>query len=391
MRQPLKTNRRQKGKASLMRSIHLLIKPASGMCNLNCRYCFYHDIVEKRERKSYGFMTEDTLEAVIQKGLSEAGQDCTIAFQGGEPTLAGLDFYKTVVALEKKHNQKGVRIHHAIQTNGIGLDEAWADFLRENHFLVGISLDGVKETHNCNRVDGRGDGTFSRVMEVIRLLDSRHVEYNVLTVVNRQTAPRATRIYNFYKRMGLGYLQFIPCLDPYGEAPGAMPYSLTAEDYGTFLCTLFDLWYRDVKKGEACSIRQFENYLEMLLGFPPEACGMSGVCGMQHVVEADGSVYPCDFYVLDAYRLGNLRTDSFGQINQRRKEMGFVEASMGIAPECRNCRFFSLCRGGCRRHRPVNQDGTLGRNYFCESYRRFFAYGENRLIELANIAARNLH
>ena len=373
-----------------MRSIHLLIKPASGMCNLNCRYCFYHDIVEKREQKSYGFMTEDTLEAVIQKGLSYAQQDCGIAFQGGEPTLSGLDFFKTVVALQKKHNKKGLRIHNSIQTNGTGLNEEWADFLRDNHFLVGISLDGVKDTHNCNRVDGWGDGTYGRVMETIQLLDSRHVEYNVLTVVNKQTAARATRIYNFYKRMGLKYLQFIPCLDPYGDIPGGMPYSLTAEDYGTFLCTLFDLWYRDVKKGDACSIRQFENYLEMMLGFPPEACGMSGVCGMQHVVEADGSVYPCDFYVLDEYRLGNLRTDSFEQINARRKEIGFVETSMGIDPKCKTCSFFALCRGGCRRHRPLNPDGTLGLNIFCESYQRFFSYAETRLIELAHIAARNL-
>ena len=169
-----------------------------------------------------------------------------------------------------------------------------------------------------------------------------------------------------------------------------MPYSLTAEAYGTFLCTLFDQWYRDVKKGAGCSIRQFENYIGMLLGCPPEECGMSGVCGMQHVVEADGSVYPCDFYVLDAYRLGNLRTDSFEQINQRRKDIAFVEASMAIDPECRCCRFFSLCRGGCRRHRPVNRGGTLGKNIFCESYRRFFAYTEERLRELASLAARTL-
>lgn len=373
-----------------MRPIHLLIKPASGLCNLSCRYCFYRDIMGKRKQGSYGFMTVETLEAVIQKGLAYADRECTIAFQGGEPTLVGLDFYKTVVDLEKKHNKNGIRVHNAIQTNGIGLDAQWADFFRDNNFLVGISLDGVKETHDCNRLDGRGDGTFHRVMETIRLLDSRHVEFNMLTVVNRQTAPRATRIYNFYKRMGLSYLQFIPCLDPYGEAPGAAPCSLTAEAYGSFLCTLFDLWYRDVKKGEGCSIRQFENYIEMLLGYPPESCGMSGVCGFQNVVEADGSVYPCDFYVLDEYRLGNLRTDSFETINRRRKDIAFVEASQAIDPECASCRFFPLCRGGCRRHRPANPDGTLGRNIFCESYKRFFAYTGNRLKELAAFAARNL-
>ena len=203
-----------------MRSIHLLIKPASGMCNLNCRYCFYHDIVEKREQRSYGFMSEETLEAVIEKALRYAEQDCTIAFQGGEPTLAGLDFYKKVVEFQKKHNRKGVRVHNAIQTNGMLLDGQWADFLRDNHFLVGISLDGVKEMHDCNRLDARWEGTFGRVMDAISLLERHGVEYNVLTVVNRQTAARATRIYNFYKRNGLKYLQFIPCLDPLGDEHG---------------------------------------------------------------------------------------------------------------------------------------------------------------------------
>ena len=373
-----------------MRSIHVLIKPASGMCNLNCRYCFYHDIVEKREQRSYGFMAEDTLEAVIQKALDYAQQECSISFQGGEPTLAGLDFFRTAVALQKKHNKKGLRIHNSIQTNGLMLNGEWADFLRDNRFLVGISLDGVKETHDCNRLDALGEGTFGRVMEVIGLLRSHRVEYNVLTVVNKQTAHRATKIYNFYKRAGLHYLQFIPCLDPLGDPHGGTPYSLTAEDYGTFLCTLFDQWYRDAKQGTACSILQFENYLEMMLGYPPQACGMSGVCGMQHIVEADGSVYPCDFYVLDQYRLGNLNTDSFQQINTRRKEIGFVEASMPIAMECRTCPYFGLCRGGCRRHRPVEPDGALGLNIFCKSYRQFFGYAQPRLAELARIAARNL-
>ena len=149
-----------------------MIKPASGMCNLNCRYCFYHDIVEKREQHSYGFMEEKTLEAVVRKGLAAATQECTIAFQGGEPTLIGLDFYRSVVALQKKYNVNRVRIHNAIQTNGLALNAEWADFLRENRFLVGISLDGVKDTHDVNRLDAHGAGTFNRVMQAVQLLFS---------------------------------------------------------------------------------------------------------------------------------------------------------------------------------------------------------------------------
>lgn len=357
------------------------------MCNLNCRYCFYHDITEKREQHSYGFMDESTLEAVIKKGLAYAEKECTIAFQGGEPTLIGLDFFRNVLNLQAKYNTRKIPVHNVIQTNGIGMDEEWAVFLRDNHFLTGLSLDGIKETHDCNRLDARGSGTFSRVMHTIQLFENHQVEYNILTVVNRQTAKKVTRIYNFYKKNHLAYLQFIPCLDPLGEKPGQEDYSLTPKEYGQFLKTLFDLWYQDIKSGHPVSIRQFENYIEMMLGYPPEACGMSGVCGYQHVIEADGSVYPCDFYVLDQYRLGNLNEVDFQQINQQRKEIGFIETSASADHKCRNCRFFSLCRGGCRRNRLLTKDGSLGLNYFCESYEMFFSYAWERMSELAHMIA----
>ena len=370
-----------------MKHVHLLIKPSSGMCNLACKYCFYHDIVEKREQHNYGFMEDSTLEAVIREGIAFAEVECTIAFQGGEPTLIGLDFFRKVVELQKKYNTKHIRINNAIQTNGTLLTAEWADFLKENHFLVGVSLDGFKESNDCNRIDAHDKGTFTRVMDAIHLLEERGVDFNVLTVVNRQTARKVKRIYNFYKQNNLKYLQFIPCLDPFGEDPGKMDYSLTPTDYGMFLNHLFDLWYQDITAGHEISIRQFENYVEMLLGYPPEACGMSGVCGMQHVVEADGSVYPCDFYVLDEYRLGNLNTDTLEQINVRRNEIRFIQNSAVVDPKCRQCRFYSLCRGGCRRNRLVNPDGSLGINYFCPGYEMFFEYAGPRLMRIARTIA----
>lgn len=366
-----------------MQHVHLLIKPASGNCNLNCKYCFYHDLGEKREQKSYGFMDEETLEAVIKAGLSYAKRECTVAFQGGEPTLTGLPFFQKVVELQKKYNTKKILIHNAIQTNGLGLDEAWAAFFKENHFLVGFSLDGIDETHDHNRVDQKGGGTFARVMETVRLFEKYGVEYNILTVVNRQTAKQTKRIYSFYKENNLNFLQFIPCLDPFGEAPGQRGYSLTPRDYGDFLITLFDLWYQDVKNGQAVFIRQFENYIEMLLGLPPESCGMSGVCGCQYVVEADGSVYPCDFYVLDEYRLGNLNVQTMKEINEKRREIGFIEKSAVIAERCRTCTYFPLCRGGCRRQRPIGKNGKPGLNFFCESYEMFFSHAAPKLHTLA--------
>ena len=373
-----------------MESLHIMLKPASGQCNLRCSYCFYHDLVGKREQGSYGLMGEDTLEAVVQKALGEATRRCTIAFQGGEPTLAGLGFFRRTVDLQRRYNVRRIPIENSIQTNGLLLDEEWAAFLGENHFLVGISLDGTRETHDCNRRDPLGEGTFHRVMGAIRLLEKHGVDFNVLTVVNRQTAAHAERIYRFYQRSRLGYLQFIPCLDPIGEEAGGHPYSLGPADYGRFLCRLFDLWYQDALAGVAPSIRQFENYVEMLLGYPPEACGMAGACGVQYVVEADGSVYPCDFYVLDGFRLGNLREDSFAQVDRRREELGFLPQSRAVAAPCRGCPWFPLCRGGCRRYRPLLPDGSLGVSAFCESYRAFFAHALPRLQELARLAAGRL-
>lgn len=370
-----------------MDHVHVLLKPASGLCNLNCRYCFYHDIMEKREQDSYGLMSEATLERVIRAALEYADHECTIAFQGGEPTLAGLDFYRRAVALEKQYGRPSLTIHNAIQTNACGLDAQWADFFREHDFLVGISLDGTGETHDCNRRDQQGQGTFARVMEAIELCRDRGVAYNILTVVNRQTAGKARAIYQFYRRCGFDYLQFIPCLDPLGEAPGRSPYSLTPKAYGQFLNTLFDLWYADVQNGRAVSIQQFENYVQMLLGYPPASCGMGGVCGYQHVVEADGSVYPCDFYVLDKYCLGNLNTCDLAAVNRQRQALGFVEQSRQVDPACRRCPWYGLCRGGCRRHRVVKRDGSLGLNYFCESYRMFFTHAAGRLQKLAALVA----
>lgn len=370
-----------------MEHVHILLKPASGACDLRCRYCFYRDEMEHRRQGVCGFMSEATLERVIRAALAESERACTIAFQGGEPTLVGLDFYKKAVELEARYARPGVTVHNAIQTNGWGLDAAWADFFRDHHFLVGISLDGTADTHDHNRRDAAGQGTFARVWRTIELLQARGVEYNILTVVNRQTARQAQRIYSFYQRSGLSYLQFIPCLDPLGQPPSRQPYSLTAKAYGQFLNTLFDLWYRDVQAGKAVSILQFETYVEMLLGYPPSACGMGGVCGCQHVVEADGSVYPCDFYVLDEYCLGNLNQTDLRQINQKREEIGFVRQSRQVDPVCRRCPWYGLCRGGCRRHRPVRPDGSLGRSIFCEGYQMFFAHTIRRLKELAVLAA----
>lgn len=372
-----------------MPPIHLLIKPASGLCNLQCRYCFYYDISQKRTVPSYGFMSEETLEQVIKKALSYGEKACTIAFQGGEPTLRGLPFFKKAVSLAQTYNTKNLELNFAIQTNGYHLDSKWAEFFAKEHVLVGVSVDGTIHTHDAFRKDSLGNGTFAAVMKSIDLFDQYGVEYNILTVVNKKTAAAVDKIYRYYTKKKFSYLQFIPCLDPLEETAGKEEYSLTPNDYGQFLCRLFDLWYDDFQKGKQVYIRQFYNYLSILLTGRAESCDMNGFCSIQNVIEADGEVYPCDFFVLEPYRLGNLNQVGFKEIEENRSATGFLSPQKGPDTECQACQYFPVCRGGCYRHRIMS--GTSdGRNYFCQSYKMFFDHCLSRLVLAARQTGRPL-
>lgn len=366
-----------------MPPVHLLIKPASGSCNMVCRYCFYRDETENREIGSYGIMSDQTLESVVCQTFEFAERECTFAFQGGEPTLAGLAFFRKLVDLVQGQNRRKIRVNYAIQTNGLCIDREWAEFFRQNQFLVGLSLDGNKEVHDSLRFDRQGKGTFSRTMRAAQLFDSHRVAYNILTVVTASLARNINRVYNFYSRNGFFYQQYIPCLDAIGETRGGRDFSLTPELYGKFLMDLFDLWYMDIKRGRRVSIRYFDNLLMILRDTPPEACGMLGCCSVQNVVEADGSVYPCDFYVLDPYKLGNLNEVGLKEIYQNRLSVNFLRDSLAKAPECQGCNWKNICRGGCRRDRDLFDGKGLGLNYFCESYKMFFSHAISRLQELA--------
>ena len=366
-----------------MPALSLLIKPASGNCNMRCRYCFYADELDNREIRSYGKMSVDTMHTIVEKAMEYGDYECTIAFQGGEPTLAGLDFYRDLVAYVTAHeNPKKLKIHYALQTNGYLINEEWAAFLGENHFLVGVSLDGLKEIHDRYRLDAAGKGTYQRVISAIRLLEKHQVEYNILTVVTAATARNGQKIYNYFKKNHFGYQQYIECLDPIGEEPGQHEYSLTPEKYGEFLKSMFDAWYLDMRSGTYVYNRYFENLMMIMAGQQPESCNMRGVCGKQWVFEADGSVYPCDFYALDQWCLGNINKNSFEEMDQKRDELGFIQWSMRQQEDCQKCRWFGLCRNGCRRNRePVTAEHT-NRNYFCKSYQMFFEYAYPRLEEI---------
>jgi len=289
------------------------------------------------------------------------------------------------VEFQQLQNHKNVKIDNAIQTNGYKLDEEFVKFLGEHKFLTGISLDGGRDTHNAYRRTHDNNETFFDVIATVDLFKKHNADYNILTVVNGRTGRRAGKMYAFFKRGGMDFLQFIPCLDPLDELPGGNEYSLTPDVYGAFLCELFDLWHEDLLKGEQPYIRQFENYIGILLGFGAESCDMLGVCGRQYVVEADGEVYPCDFYVLPEYRLGNLNELSLREVEANRRKLGFIEYSAGIRDNCKACEYYRICRGGCRRHRLLpGGDGAM-LNYYCASYKNFFKHALPRMAAVAEV------
>lgn len=362
-----------------MPPINLLIKTASSLCNMKCDYCFYIDESKKRDNFSYGLMTDSTLKNVIRKGVLYSEGACTIAFQGGEPTLSGLDFFKNMINYVKQYNKNNVRISYSLQTNGYAITEEWCEFFSKHNFLLGLSVDGTEKIHDSYRHTANGGGTYQRIIKTADLFDRYHIDYNVLTVVHKEVAENIADIYREYKNRGWNYLQFIACLDPLGERRGGKEFSLLSETYGRFLIQLFDLWYQDYLKGEQPYIRQFENYIVMLMGYYPESCEQKGICSKQYVIESDGSVYPCDFYVLDEYKLGNLNQASMKDIESKREEIGFIQRSVNMSEKCVSCQWKSLCKGGCYRHR----DG-LSDNYFCTSYKMFFEACYERMRKISN-------
>ena len=373
-----------------MKSVSILIKPASGLCNLRCRYCFYADEMKNRFVASYGVMNTDTLECIVKRVFAEVDGMCTFSFQGGEPTLAGLNFFKQFIAFVKRYNTRNIKTDFVIQTNGYVVDENWVRFFAENQFLVGLSLDGYRNLHDLYRVDAKQAGTFDTVLRAAKLLQKYRVEFNILTVVTAQTARHIEKIYCFFKKNNFYYQQYIPCLDPLKEEQGNEPYSLTPERYAQFLNLLFDLWYADFMKGRFIYNRYFENLVGILLRQVPEACCMLGHCTNQFVVEADGSVYPCDFYVLDQYCIGNLVTDDFDSMKQNQVLADFIEKSRQGNETCKECRWYALCRGGCRRDRDYDGE-QLQCNRFCSAYQSFFAYVYPRLQQVAEITAQRLY
>ena len=371
-----------------MKNLNFLIKPASSLCNMRCRYCFYADEAAMRSFASAGKMTDETADALLRQafGNAERGGQVTFSFQGGEPTVAGLDFFRRFMARAAESCPPGVRVNYALQTNGLVIDDEWAEFLAQNHVLVGVSIDGTRDIHDGARLDAAGKGTWARVTAALKTLQKHGAEVNVLCVVTRAAARSPQKIYEALKKLGVRHLQFIACLDPLEADRGLQPWSLTPQAYGRFLCGLFDIYYRDWQQGDYTSIRLFDDYVHLAMGLPSGTCATSGSCGAYFVIEGDGSVYPCDFYALDTWKLGTIGQQSLSEIASCERAQTFLSQGERKPDACAACQWFRLCQGGCKRDWGV-QDGRL-ENYFCPAFQAFFAHAGDRIQEMADAERR---
>ena len=354
----------------------LMIKPASASCNLRCDYCFYFDEVANREVGIRPLMNSDVVYGIISKSI-ELAKHITYAFQGGEPTLAGLAFFEQFVATVAQHKKDDTTISYAFQTNGLLINEVWAQFFKKHHFLVGVSFDGPPRLNDLHRYDRDGKKSGREVMQAIRLLQQYQVDFNILSVVTNELAQNIGMVFPYFVNHGLLYHQYIACMD---SLQGGKSY-LSPTVYATFLKELFDLWFSAWQSKKPVSVRFFDNLVGMIAGYPPESCDMSGICSANYVIESNGDVYPCDFYCIDETLLGNIVTDSFSALDEKRKEMQFIEESPNHLDACTSCPWAALCRGGCKRYR--NEDGYR----FCSSMQEFFPYAIKRL----EIVARTLN
>lgn len=354
----------------------LLIKPASALCNLACSYCFYLD----RASDPYGGqafrrMPDATLERLVETWLAYSYPNSTFAFQGGEPTLCGPDFYQKLCELQQRYGRNGQNVSNSIQTNGVLLNDRWCDIFKQYNFLLGVSLDGPEAIHDLHRVNQAGHGTWKRVMQSIELLQKRHVDFNVLCVVSTANVERAKQLYKFYKSLGIEYMQFIPLaeFDPEGNP---LPFTPTPEQYGNFLCEMFDLWWPDIRR---VRIRHFDNLAEGLAGVKPGACTMHESCDSYAVVEYNGDVYPCDFFVANQWKLGNIHQDSWTEIARSQQRYTFAAKKSLSHPHCAVCEWENLCHGGCPKLREGRHGQFEDLDYYCAAYKMLFAKSAGKL------------
>lgn len=349
----------------------LLVKPAGPDCNLACTYCFYRDKVALYPQEPRHRMSHEVLESMIRQYLAIAGPQASFGWQGGEPLLMGIEFFQEAIALQKQHGQPGQWVANGMQTNGVLLDDAWARFLRDNRFLVGLSLDGPAELHDAYRVNAAGHPSHERVMAAVRAMTLYSVEFNCLVVLNRDNVRQPVQLYDYFLSRGLRYLQFIPCME-LDETGQVADFSITPEQYGDFLCAVFDRWL--VNGQPTAYIRLFDEMLIRYVRGEFPSCTFRESCDSYVVVEHNGDVYACDFFVTPEWYLGNLMETPLVELVQGERYRAFAARKSQVAPECRACPWWSLCHGGCPKYRIVGASGA--RDYFCTAHRRFFAHSK---------------
>lgn len=370
--------------------LSVMFKTVSTECNLDCSYCYYRESLDgARVRRRTG---EDLLSRFIPEYMAYVADSgaASLAWQGGEPTLAGLPFFERVVELEARNAAPGTTISNALQTNGLLIDDRWSSFLANFEFLVGVSLDGPQELHDTERRDRGGRGSFRRVMAGIDYLRAAAVDLNILCVVGPHNVTEARRLMRFYRREGFRYLQFIPAMDFQAIHPQEPArYAISPEEYGEFLVELFDEWHGAGKPD--VSIRIFDNFVQSFLGVPNDLCVHAESCDAGIVLEYNGDAYPCDFYVHPRWKLGNVLEHPLAEIAASAARAAFVTQKHPLPTACQVCEYRQWCKGGCPRNRISREDGTASPDFFCASYRRFFNHATSRLTTLGDRIASRLH
>lgn len=333
-----------------MKAINFLIKPASSICQMECRYCFYKDVVKYRKEQESNIMSLETAECIINKAIDYIDDYGIInfGFQGGEPTLAGIDFYIKFCEIVEKLKKKTQCINFLIQTNGIIIDQQWCDLFKKYNFLVCVSLDGYKDNHDYFRLLNKNKGSYSQIMKSIRLLENNKISYNILTVITNQLSKHPKKLYEFYKSNNFKYIQFIQCLN---NLENKIPYSVNAKEFAQFYKSFFDECIKDFDY--YMNITLFEDLISIIKGFSPLTCGFMGKCQPNFIVESNGDVFPCDFYALDKYFVGNINDNSIYDIKSNKVFNNFSNIDNEKNILFLFCVFNKICGGNCKRMRGI--------------------------------------
>jgi uncharacterized protein len=347
----------------------LLVKPTSADCNLRCTYCFYLEKASLYPDNKVHRMSHEVLDRMISSYLKTPQGLYSFGWQGGEPLLMGFDFFKETIRLQKQYGKPGLQAANGVQTNGTLITEDFAKLFRDYNFLVGISLDGPEEIHNKYRVNIQGKGTFASVMTGIDLLRKHRVEFNILVLVSESNVERGKEVYNFLVENGFYYHQYIPCVE-FDDEGNLLPYSINGKQWGQFLSDVFDEWYpKDTHK---VSIRHLDSVLEHLIRGTYNVCTMGGMCNQYYVVEHNGDIYPCDFFVEPDLKLGNIMEDEWGQFERNSTYRKFGSQKTNWNSLCSTCHYLEFCSGDCLKNRFSKANDPTLLSVLCEGWKMFY-------------------